>query len=89
MSLEKVTKSEIIKKFGKDENDTGSTSVQIALLTARIQYLTNHFKEHKKDFHSRRGLLKIVGRRRKLLKYLRNNNFEEYKKVIKELGLKG
>ncbi len=87
--LTKEEKQEIIKKFGKNEKDTGSAAVQIALLTARIKYLTEHFKEHKKDFHSRRGLLKLVGRRRKLLKYLRNYNFEEYKKVVTELGLKG
>ncbi len=89
MSLEKNRKEEIIKKFGAHEGDTGSASVQIALLTERIKYLTDHFKQHAKDFHSRRGLLKLVGRRRKLLKYLKNYNFEEYKKVVKELGLKG
>ncbi len=89
MALDKEQKREIIKKFGANENDTGSPAVQIALLTARIKYLTEHFKEHPKDFHSRRGLLKLVGRRRKLLKYLRNYNFEEYKKVVTELGLKG
>ncbi len=89
MSLVKEQKEEIIQKFGTHEGDTGSTSVQIALLTERIKYLTDHFKEHPKDFHSRRGLLKLVGRRRKLLKYLKNYRFEEYKKVVKELGLKG
>jgi len=89
MALDKEQKKEIIRKFGKNENDTGSPAVQIALLTARIKYLTEHFKEHPKDFHSRRGLLKLVGRRRKLLKYLRNYDFEQYKKVVTELGLKG
>jgi small subunit ribosomal protein S15 len=89
MSLEKDKKEEVIKKFGSHKGDTGSASVQIALLTERIKYLTEHFKQHSKDFHSRRGLLKLVGRRRKLLKYLKNYNFEEYKKVVKELGLKG
>jgi small subunit ribosomal protein S15 len=89
MSLVKDQKKEIIAKFGTHEGDTGSASVQIALLTERIKYLTEHFKEHPKDFHSRRGLLKLVGRRRKLLKYLKSYNFEEYKKVVKELGLKG
>ncbi len=89
MGLAKEKKQEIIKKFGSHESDTGSASVQIALLTERIKYLTEHFKEHPKDFHSRRGLLKLVGRRRKLLKYLKKYNFEEYRKVIKELGLKG
>ncbi len=89
MSLLKEQKKELIEKFGSHEGDTGSASVQIALLTERIKYLTGHFKAHPKDFHSRRGLLKLVGRRRKLLKYLKNYNFEEYKRVIKELGLKG
>ncbi len=89
MSLVKEQKEQIIQKFGNHEGDTGSASVQIALLTERIKYLTEHFKTHPKDFHSRRGLLKLVGRRRKLLKYLKNYNFEEYKKVVKELGLKG
>ncbi len=89
MSLVKEQKQEIMKKFGVHEGDTGSASVQIALLTERIKYLTEHFKKHPKDFHSRRGLLKLVGRRRKLLKYLKSYNFEEYKKVVKELGLKG
>ncbi len=89
MSLLKEQKKELIEKFGGHEGDTGSASVQIALLTERIKYLTDHFKAHPKDFHSRRGLLKLVGRRRKLLKYLKNYNFEEYKRVIKELGLKG
>ncbi len=89
MGLAKEQKQEIIKRFGSHEGDTGSPSVQIALLTERIRYLTEHFKEHPKDFHSRRGLLKLVGRRRKLLKYLRKYNFEEYKRVVNELGLKG
>ena len=89
MGLAKEQKQEIIKKFGSHEGDTGSASVQIALLTERIRYLTDHFKQHPKDFHSRRGLLKLVGRRRKLLKYLKKYNFEEYRKVVNELGLKG
>ena len=72
--LTKEKKLEIVKKFGKDENDTGSTSVQIALLTNRITYLTEHFKEHKHDHHSRRGLLKLVGSRRHLLDYLKNKD---------------
>ncbi|WP_035587424.1 30S ribosomal protein S15 [Hippea jasoniae] len=89
MALDKQQKLEIIKKFGANENDTGSPAVQIALLTARIKYLTEHFKEHPKDFHSRRGLLKLVGQRRKLLRYLKEHNFEDYKRVVTELGLKG
>ena len=69
-------------------NDTGSPEVQIALLSARIQYLTEHFKTHKKDHHSRRGLLKLVGKRRSLLNYLKNKDIDRYKKVIDELGLR-
>ncbi len=81
-------KQEIINKFGKDENDTGSTRVQIALLTARITYLTEHFKTHKHDHHSRRGLLKLVGSRRDLLNYLKRKNVAGYRELIKELGLR-
>ena len=81
-------KQEIVKKYGKDENDTGSTKVQVALLTARITYLTNHFKTHKHDHHSRRGLMKLVGSRRRLLNYLQSKDIEEYRSFIKELGLR-
>ena len=81
-------KQEIIKKFGKDENDTGSTRVQIALLTSRITYLTEHFKTHKHDHHSRRGLMKLVGSRRDLLNYLKSKNVTGYRELIKELGLR-
>mgnify|MGYP003959847765 CR=1 FL=1 len=81
-------KQEIVKKYGKDENDTGSTKVQVALLTARITYLTNHFKTHKHDHHSRRGLMKLVGSRRRLLNYLQSKDIEEYRGFIKELGLR-
>lgn len=81
-------KKEIIKKFGKDENDTGSTRVQIALLTSRITYLTEHFKTHKHDHHSRRGLMKLVGSRRDLLNYLKRKNVTGYRELIKELGLR-
>ena len=81
-------KQEIVKKYGKDENDTGSTKVQVALLTARITYLTNHFKTHKHDHHSRRGLMKLVGSRRRLLNYLQTKDIEEYRSFIKELGLR-
>jgi small subunit ribosomal protein S15 len=86
--LTKENKLEIVKKFGKDENDTGSTSVQIALLTHRITYLTEHFKEHKHDHHSRRGLLKLVGSRRHLLDYLKNKKINQYRELIKELGIR-
>ena len=81
-------KQGIVKKYGKDENDTGSTKVQVALLTARISYLTNHFKTHKHDHHSRRGLMKLVGSRRRLLNYLQTKDIEEYRGFIKELGLR-
>jgi small subunit ribosomal protein S15 len=81
-------KSEVVSKFGKHENDTGSPEVQIALLTNRISYLTEHFQSHKKDHHSRRGLLKLVGQRKSLLKYLMNKDIERYRAVIKELGIR-
>ena len=81
-------KKEIIGKFGKNENDTGSTPVQIALLSARIAYLTEHFKEHKHDHHSRRGLLKLVGSRRHLLDYWKAKNVNQYRELIKELGIR-
>ncbi|MBT4091842.1 MAG: 30S ribosomal protein S15 [Deltaproteobacteria bacterium] len=81
-------KKEIIKKYGKDENDTGSTQVQIALLTSRIVYLTDHFQTHKHDHHSRRGLLKLVGSRRDLLNYLKSKNVNAYRELIKDLGLR-
>ena len=79
---------EIINDYKITENDTGSADVQIALLTARITYLTEHFKSHKKDLHSRRGLLKLVNQRRKLQKYLMSTDLERYQKLIKRLGLR-
>lgn len=88
MSLEKGEKSKIIKEFKIHEADTGSPEVQIALLSERISYLTEHFKVHKKDHHSRRGLLKLVAQRRKLLDYLRRKNEERYQKVIQKLGIR-
>ncbi|SEL95575.1 SSU ribosomal protein S15P [Syntrophus gentianae] len=78
----------IIGNYQLHEKDTGSPEVQIALLSARIEYLTNHFKIHKKDHHSRRGLLKLVGQRRRLLDYLKNKNIERYRQVILRLGLR-
>lgn len=81
-------KQEIINNYKKHENDTGSSEVQIALLTERINHLTEHFKVHKKDHHSRRGLLKLVGQRRRLLSYLKNKDLERYRAVIKSLGLR-
>lgn len=88
MPLTKDQKAEIVKKFGQDEQDTGRTEVQIALLTARIQELTDHFRSHKKDHHSRRGLLKMVGKRSRLLKYLKSKDIERYRTLIKELGIR-
>jgi len=81
-------KKEIIEKFKLHENDTGSPEVQIALLSNRIKYLTDHFKVHKKDHHSRRGLLKLVGQRRRLLNYLKKTDVERYRVIIKELGIR-
>ncbi|MCI5071332.1 30S ribosomal protein S15 [bacterium] len=83
-----VEKAKIIEKFKQHEGDTGSPEVQVALLTDRITHLTEHFKSHKKDNHSRRGLLKMVGNRRSLLDYLKKTNVERYKKLIKSLGLR-
>jgi small subunit ribosomal protein S15 len=88
MSLTTEAKQEIVTKFGKTDTDTGSTEVQVALLTVRINHLTEHLREHKKDHHSRRGLLMLVGQRRRLLKYMQKNNLEGYRELIKELGLR-
>lgn len=82
------TKQAVINEFAQKEGDTGSPEVQVALLTARIKYLTEHFKEHKHDYHSRTGLLKLVGQRRKLLKYLANKDVQRYRDLIKRLGLR-
>ena len=81
-------KKEIIEKFKIHETDTGSTEVQIALLTERILYLTEHFKTHSKDHHSRRGLLKLVGQRRSLIKYLQKKDVAKYRSLIQELGIR-
>jgi len=81
-------KKEIIEKFKLHGKDTGSPEVQIALLSNRIAYLTDHFKTHKKDHHSRRGLLKLVGQRRKLLNYLKKSDLSRYQQIIKELGIR-
>jgi small subunit ribosomal protein S15 len=81
-------KREIIEKYRTHESDTGSPEVQIALLSERISYLTEHFKIHKKDHHSRRGLLKLVGQRRRLLDYLRSKNVDRYKAIIAGLGIR-
>lgn len=88
MAVIKEMKKEIVKKYGANENDTGRTEVQIALLTQRINDLTSHFQTHKKDFHSQLGLLKMVGKRRRLLRYLMKTDIERYRAVIEELGLR-
>lgn len=88
MVLDAGQKKNVIDDHAKHEGDTGSPEVQIALLTARIQDLTGHFKEHKKDFHSRQGLLKLVGRRRNLLNYLRKTDIQRYRAIIEKLGLR-
>ena len=85
MSIDTQT---IIKEYQKDPSDTGSADVQIALLTARIRHLTEHFKTHKKDHHSRRGLLKLVSQRKKLLSYVRSNDINSYAELISRLGLR-
>ena len=83
-----VEKTQVVEKYRVHESDTGSSEVQIALLTDRIKYLTEHFKVHKKDHHSRQGLLKLVGQRRSLLDYLKKKNVSKYRAILKELGLR-
>lgn len=88
MSLADETKTDLLREYRLHEKDTGSPEVQVALLTSRIDHLTQHFKVHKKDFHSRRGLLKLVGQRRRLLNYLMSKNVDRYQTLIKRLGLR-
>lgn len=88
MSITPEKKAEIIKKWARNEGDTGSPEVQIAILTERIRNLTEHIKQNKKDLHSRRGLIGMVNKRRKLLKYLKRKNPEKYQQVIKELKIR-
>ena len=88
MTLTVEAKKEIVGKFGKTGDDTGSHEVQVALPTARINHLTEHLREHKKDHHSRRGLLMLVGQRRRLLRYLQKRDLEGYRALIRELGLR-
>lgn len=88
MALTAQDKRELIAKYGQGDGDTGSAAVQVALLTARITYLTEHFRTHKKDHASRRGLLKLVGQRRKLLKYIRDADQNKYQELIQSLGLR-
>lgn len=88
MVMDAEAKKTVISNHARHDGDTGSPEVQIALLTARIEGLTSHFKIHKKDFHSRTGLLKLVGQRRKLLNYLKNTNIQRYRALIEKLGLR-
>ncbi len=88
MALTKERTQEIVEQYGKDANDTGSTEVQVALLTERINELSQHLQQNKKDHHSRRGLMQMVGKRKRLLSYLEKNDFEGYKALIQSLGLR-
>ncbi len=89
MPLTPEQKRQIIQEYQRHEGDTGSPEVQIALLTARIQYLTEHLKTHRKDFHSRRGLVMLVGQRRQLLNYLAKQDIQRYREIVEKLGLRG
>ncbi|MBN9230655.1 MAG: 30S ribosomal protein S15 [Legionella sp. 40-6] len=88
MSLSSADKAAIVNEFKRDDKDTGSPEVQVSLITSRIKYLTEHFKEHKKDFHSRRGLQHLVNKRRKLLKYLKTKDYARYQTLIQKLELR-
>jgi len=87
--LSGLSKDEIVAQFRRHESDTGSPEVQVSLITSRIQMLTKHLQMHRKDHHSRRGLLKLVGQRRRLLRYLRNEDITRYRELVKTLGLRG
>lgn len=89
MTLSAAAKAQTIKSFKQSKNDTGSPEVQIALLTSRINYLTEHLKIHKHDFHTRYGLTKLVSQRRRLLRYLKNKNTERYQRILKDLDIRG
>ena len=86
--ITKEQKLELVKQYGKNEQDTGSAEVQVAILTARIKELTEHMKSHQKDFHTRRGLLMLVGKRRRLLSYIKKNDINEYRELIAKLGIR-
>lgn len=88
LSISKERVAELIKEYGKNEQDSGSAEVQVAILTERIKNLTEHLKSHKKDNHSRRGLMMLIGKRRGLLKYIKNRDIEEYRALIKKLGIR-
>ncbi|MEG0376482.1 MAG: 30S ribosomal protein S15 [Raoultibacter sp.] len=87
-SISKERTAELIKEFGKGEKDSGTAEVQVAILSERIRNLTEHLKEHKKDHHTRRGLMMLIGKRRSLLKYIKNRDIEEYRVLIKKLGIR-
>jgi small subunit ribosomal protein S15 len=87
-SISKERVAELIKEYGKDEKDSGSAEVQVAILTERIKNLTEHLKSHKKDNHTRRGLMMLIGKRRGLLKYIKNNDIQQYRDLIKKLGIR-
>ena len=88
MTVSKERKAELTAKFGKNAQDTGNSKVQVAILSERIKELTEHMKSHQKDFHTRRGLLMLVGRRRRLLSYIKKNDIVEYRELIKALGIR-
>ena len=88
LSISKVRTAELMAEFGKDANDSGSAEVQVAILTERIRNLTEHLKVHKKDKHTQRGLMMLIGRRRGLLKYIKNRDINEYRTLIKKLGIR-
>ncbi len=88
MTISKERKAELVKEFGKNEKDSGSAEVQVAILTDRIKELTEHMKSHKKDFHTRRGLLMLVGKRRRLLSYIKKNDINNYRQLIAKLGIR-
>ena len=88
MTISKETKAQLIAEYGKNAQDSGSAAVQVALLTERIKGLTEHMKSHQKDFHTRRGLLMLVGKRRRLLGYIKAQDIEEYRSLIKSLGIR-
>ncbi|QWT16986.1 30S ribosomal protein S15 [Collinsella sp. zg1085] len=88
MTISKERKAELTLKFGKNAQDTGNSKVQVAILTDRIKELTEHMKSHQKDFHTRRGLLMLVGKRRRLLSYIKKNDINEYRELIHELGIR-
>ena len=88
MTVSKERKAELIKEYGKNENDSGSASVQVAILSERINDLTEHMQSHPKDHHTRRGLLQLVGKRRRLLTYIKNNDVDYYRELITKLGIR-